>query len=316
MIGRLRAAEADLADLFSGQGHAPYALSEEEVESGAPATDKADRLNLPEWILPEFERSLGAGSDAIAMLLQGRAPITVRVNLGLSTVQAARDALAVEGITAEPNPVCATALTLTDGERKLRNSQTYIQGLVELQDAASQAVVSGLPKGPFRVLDFCAGGGGKALALAALGHSVTAHDAIPARMRDLGFRAERAATRILTVETDDLPDLDPFDVVLCDAPCSGSGAWRRSPAGKWALSQDDLTRLTQTQDTILDTAQNYVAKDGSLIFATCSVLACENEDRVTAFTQRNSGWSASQQTRIGISDASDGFFHASFSRLN
>lgn len=315
MIGRLRAENTDPDAVFTGDGHAPVPLTDAEKEAGGTPATKEARWNLPDWLIPEFERSLGDAAEATAVALQSRAPVTLRVNVAQSDVGAAADALAAEGIETTPNSVCTTALTITDGARKLRNSQTYIHGLVELQDAASQAVVAGFGSAPLRVLDYCAGGGGKALAVAAMGHTVTAHDSNAARMADLPDRAARAGARIAVETPDTLAPDALFDIVLCDAPCSGSGAWRRSPSGKWTLSESALADLTETQDAILDAAKELVAPGGRLVFATCSVLACENEDRVDAFVARHPGWTAINPTRISVSDASDGFFHVSFSRI-
>lgn len=315
MLGRLRAQDADLDQIFNAAGHAPSPLSDAERAAGQTPEAQGDQWNLPEWIIPEFERSLGDKAEAAAHQLQNRAPITLRVNVARTTPSDVAAELAIEGIETQPNPVCDTALTITQGPRKLRNSQPYLHGMVELQDAASQAIASNVQGASLKILDYCAGGGGKALALAALGHQVTAHDLNVARMSDLPDRAVRAGVQIMVETPDTLSPDAEFDVVLCDAPCSGSGAWRRSPAGKWTLTQDALSGLTKTQDEILDQAQQHVAPGGQLVFATCSVLRCENEDRADAFVARHPTWNCIDQTRISVSDASDGFFHATFSKL-
>jgi len=214
-----------------------------------------------------------------------RAPVTLRVNVAKTTVAQAIDALMGEGVTAVVNEGADTALTIIDGARKLRNSQAYQDGMVELQDAASQAVVQGLPAGK-NVLDYCDGGGGKSLGMAAKGFQVTAHDVDFDRMRDLPDRARRADAQIRLLATDMIAPEAPFDVVLVDAPCSGSGAWRRSPEAKWTLTPDRLNELTSLQDKILDEVQAFVGAAGTLVFATCSVLKVENEDRVAAFLER------------------------------
>ena len=203
---------------------------------------------------------------------------------------------------------------MTDGERKIRNSDSYLEGFVELQDASSQAVVAAMPRAG-RILDYCAGGGGKSLALAVdPAAQVTAHDIDPRRMQDLPARAARAGCSIRQIETDDLQNDAPFDVVLCDAPCSGSGAWRRSPEGKWTLSASRLEELTQLQDSILDAAIELTAKNGCLVYATCSVLACENEDRINAFLERHPDWALGFQKRFDANDDGDGFFTAHLRR--
>jgi 16S rRNA (cytosine967-C5)-methyltransferase len=313
MIGILRAQGAEISELFNGAGHAPHPLTDAENEPLADA-DGATSWNLPDWIMPHFKASLGPRAEAVALALQSRAPITLRVNTAKTTPSAAATALAEQGVQTRPNPLASTALTVTEGERKIRNSVSYLEGEVELQDASSQAIVEAMPKAG-RILDYCAGGGGKSLALAAdPAAQVTAHDIDPRRMQDLPARAARAGSTIRQIDTDALSDEAPFDVVLCDAPCSGSGAWRRSPEGKWTLSATRLEELTQIQDSILDAAIALTAPKGRLVYATCSVLACENEDRIDAFLKRHSDWSVGFQKRFDADEDGDGFFTAHLMR--
>jgi 16S rRNA (cytosine967-C5)-methyltransferase len=308
LIGNFRAQGVDLEELFNGAGHAPLPLTEAEQTAPETSADEAVLWNLPDWIIPEFKASLGSRAQDVAQALQNRAPITLRVNLGKTNVGSATRALAAEGIETRPNPLAPSALTVLEGEPKIRNSASYLQGEVELQDAASQAVVAAMPKAG-RVLDYCAGGGGKALAIAMDGQAnVVAHDIDPRRMHDLPARAERAGREVRQVETEDLAKESPFDVVLCDAPCSGSGAWRRSPEGKWTLTPKRLQELMAIQDGILDAAAKLTKQDGCLVYATCSVLACENEDRVKAFLERHPDWSVGLQKRFDADADGDGFF--------
>lgn len=314
MIGLLRQQGAPLHDLFSGQGYGPAVLTPEEEAEHTPLTTAGDLLDLPDWIIPEFERSLGAAAQSAARALQERAPVTLRVNLRKSAVAEAQDALRAEGIEVVPNPLSPTALTVTEGARRIRNSSSFSNGYVELQDAASQAVVDLVP-GAERCLDYCAGGGGKALALAAhASRHVFAHDIAPDRMKDLSARAERAGCVVPLLETAALSDAGPFDVVLCDAPCSGSGAWRRAPEGKWTLTQERLNALTDLQDDILIKAAGLVAAQGTLAYATCSVLRCENEDRVAAFLASNPAWICRFERRFDLSSHGDGFYTAHLTR--
>lgn len=313
MIGRLRALDMDIDALFHGEGHAPTPLNDDERLAGATPTDQADVWNIPEWMLPEFEASLGEKAVVAAILLQTRAPITVRVNLSKCNVTQAAADLAEIGIETQSNHVCETALTITNGERKLRNSPAYLEGWIELQDASSQAIVTDLPAADL-VLDYCAGGGGKALALAAQGRQVIAHDINFDRMSDLPARAERAGASIKLLATDMIAAESPFDLVLIDAPCSGSGAWRRSPEAKWALTDERLNELSVIQDQILDETMAYVSPKGTLVFVTCSLFKRENEDRVDAFLDRHPGWKCSKTSRLEVSELADGFFAAHLTR--
>ena len=173
---------------------------------------------------------------------------------------------------------------MTANARRLRLSTVYRDGLIEPQDAASQAVADMVPVGiGAPVLDYCAGGGGKALALAARGAAVFAHDASPARMADLPARAARAGADIPVLNRAEARARAPWRTVLVDAPCSGSGAWRRDPEGKWRLTPARLADLTALQDRILDEAAALIAPGGALVYATCSLLAEENDERIAAF---------------------------------
>jgi 16S rRNA (cytosine967-C5)-methyltransferase len=214
------------------------------------------------------------------------------------------------GITAEPNPLSQTALRVVSGSRKVRNSPAYRDGFVELQDASSQAVVDALPQA-VRVLDYCAGGGGKALAIAARsGIQVFAHDVDPARMGDIPARAARAGAQITPLDGSALARQAPFDLVLVDAPCSGSGSWRRAPEAKWRLTPEQLEQTMALQDRILDAASALVGEGGMLAYATCSILSAENIDRVDAFIARHPHWDCIWSRHFAVSDLGDGFFTA------
>jgi 16S rRNA (cytosine967-C5)-methyltransferase len=196
----------------------------------------------------------------------------------------------------------------------LAASAAFRDGLVELQDASSQAVCAGLPSAR-RMLDYCAGGGGKVLAYGdAHDTALFAHDANPGRLRDLPERAARAGLKVRLLDQKGCRKAAPFDLVLADVPCSGSGSWRRAPEGKWSLTPEKLEDLIALQAQILDEAASLVAPGGCLAFATCSVLREENEDQVAAFVARSPGFALSYQERFEISEAGDGFFAAHLTR--
>ena len=273
---------------------------------------EAEALDLPEWLLPQLRDGLGADFLSVARAMQSRAPVFLRVNLARATREAAALSLQEEGILTRPCDI-PTALEVTQGARKIQVSQAYGQGLVELQDLSSQAVIVALgPVKGLRVLDLCAGGGGKALAMAALGAQVTAHDANPRRMSDLGPRATRAGARIAT--TDKPETLAPFDLILTDVPCSGSGSWRRDPMGKWALTPEKLQATLTLQAQILDRAVAMLAPQGVLAYATCSILPSENGAQVAQALGRLGLQSLGQQQFLPTSGG-DGFFVARMKRL-
>ncbi|TDE35259.1 RsmB/NOP family class I SAM-dependent RNA methyltransferase [Antarcticimicrobium sediminis] len=316
MLGACRRDGTDPDLLFSGVAYGPPALTPEERAAGRDPEPGAEALDIADWLWPAFRDSLGDSNEAAARALQTRAPVHLRVNLGKGGVDGAVAALAEEGIETRPHPAADTALEVVTGARRIRNSVAYRDGLVELQDAASQAVVAALPlTDGMRVLDYCAGGGGKTLAIGARAEvALFAHDALPHRMQDLPERAARAGLKVDILEPEDLEGAAPFDLVLCDVPCSGSGAWRRAPEGKWRLTPQALDEVIQTQAEILDRAATLVAPGGVLAYATCSVLARENGDQIAAFLARHSGWHNSWQHAWSVVAGTDGFFSAQLTR--
>jgi 16S rRNA (cytosine967-C5)-methyltransferase len=310
MLGRARALGVD--PLFTGGPHAPAVLGNE----GGAAPDGLIALDCPDWLAPALQDALGGDFPAVMQALQSRAPVFLRVNLLKTTLLAAQAKLAEDGVLTEPHPLADTALIVTENPRKVAASTAYSEGLVELQDAASQAVIAALPpiKG-LKVLDYCAGGGGKTLAIAALRPAqIIAHDALATRLSDLPDRAKRAGAKVQLAETAKLAAIAPFDLILTDVPCSGSGAWRRQPEAKWALTPDKLATLTALQTEILDKAATLVAAGGWLAYATCSLLNAENQDQAAAFLQRQPSFALEKQLRLTPLDGGDGFFLALFQR--
>ena len=320
MIGLLRTQGIDPATLFTGEGHAPAPLMDYETALPEGEIPQQEAWNLPDWLVTEFAQGLGDLGHKTALILQERAPVSLRVNTEKTDTSGAILMLREAGVEVAQNPLSPTALTVLEGGRKIRNSTAYMDGGVELQDASSQAVVDALPMAA-RVLDYCAGGGGKALAIAARGNAargetaVFAHDVDPARMRDLPTRAVRAGTEITALNSSDLAPNGPYDVVLVDAPCSGSGAWRRAPEAKWRLTPEDLERITALQDDILDAASALVKPGGTLAYATCSILPQENGARVAAFLARHGGWQCVWEKTFDITAQGDGFFTAHLTHM-
>jgi 16S rRNA (cytosine967-C5)-methyltransferase len=313
MLGALRERGEDPAAHFTGQGHAPAPLTEaESADPGRAAGLVA--LDCPEWLGPILQSSLGPDFAPVMQALRHRAPVFLRVNLALADRPSAIARLAAEGIACAAHALADSALLVTEGARKIHQSQAFADGLVELQDAASQAVVAALPVTPgLPVLDFCAGGGGKALALAARGARVTAHDANPARLRDLAPRAARAQADIAVLPPG--PPQGTWPLVLADAPCTGSGAWRRAPEGKWSLTPAGLTGLLALQASVLDQAACCVAPGGCIGYATCSVIEAENGAQIAAFLRRSPGWRLVGESRFSPLQGGDGFYLAQVLRV-
>ena len=316
VLGSLRTLGLNEAQsAFAGGTYAPAPISEDEIarvfraplDLSAPA-----QLNMPDWVIPELERSLGENTKQVCEILGDRAPTFLRVNLKKTSVVQAKTALAKEGIETQTHELSDAALEVTLGARKIANSGPYQNGWVELQDLSSQIVASELPiQG--RVLDYCAGGGGKALSLAARGeNSVYATDISGDRLNDLPSRARRAGAQIKILDFNAVETHAPFDVVFCDAPCSGSGAWRRNPETKWSLDQDKLDKFNALQDEVLANAKALVAPGGILAYATCSLLKSENQDRVKKFLTDNPKWTFIGERILTPLDGGDGFYVAKF----
>jgi len=269
----------ELADLFDGSPHAPAPIAGDEPR--APAAQ------MPGWLA---DRLSGCG-------LEGRAPLDVRVN----RLKAVRDSVAIEG--AVPTPHSPDGLRLPEGAQ-VEALPAFAQGLIEVQDEGSQLVAAACGAKPgMRVIDLCAGAGGKTLALAASmaneGH-ILACDTDRARLSRLMPRAGRAGvgiveTRLLDPnrEMEALSDQQASaDLVLVDAPCSGTGTWRRNPEARWRLTPERLARLTALQARLLDCATALTRPGGRLAYVTCSLLDEEGAEQARAFLARHPGWRA------------------------
>lgn len=301
------ARERGMESLFDGQGHAPAPAGPDET--GAEPEGLV-ALDCPDWLDAPLRQGLGAEFPAVMAALRARAPVFVRVNLTRLSREAAAEVLAAEGIEAVAHPLAASALEVRTGARKLQQGRAYADGLIEFQDAASQAVVEMLPlRDGMAVLDLCAGGGGKTLAMAARARlRLAAHDADPRRMADLPVRAARAGAELRLVERPETAG--PWDLILTDVPCSGSGSWRRDPEGKWALTPARLESLITVQAGIMDRAAAMLGPGGVLGYATCSMIEAENGAQIAAFRARHPGWDLVAERRFTPLEGGDGFFGA------
>ena len=258
-----------------------------------PEMPRAVASDLPDWLEPYFERVFGKGLEREMAALNASASIDLRVNLLKADWETARRALAAEGVAAEPTPWSPVGLRLAE-RVPLGGLNAFKEGLVEVQDEGSQitALLADARPG-MRVVDFCAGAGGKTLALAAgmanrgklVACDVSAHrlERAVRRLRRAGVgNAER---RVLTSERDKWikRHAGGFDRVLIDAPCLGTGTWRRNPGDKWRVTPEDLASLIVRQQEILRSAARLVRPGGRLVYATCSVLREEDEAQAEAF---------------------------------
>lgn len=291
------ALEAALAD-----PHAPSALTDTErakLGADAPPAPAPIKGDYPDWLDVSFERLFGDRSATEGAALAARAPIDLRVNtLKTSRKKALAD---LADIGAEPSDLSPLGIRIPIGEGPSRapnveNELAYLKGLVEVQDEGSQiAALVAAPEAGEQVLDLCAGAGGKTLAFAAAMENkgqIYAYDADKRRFGDILDRVRRAGAHNIQLRPpakgDVLGDLvERMDLVLVDAPCTGTGTWRRRPDAKWRLGPAALDMRMKEQDEVLAEAARHVRPGGRLVYVTCSILPDENEDRVEAFIRRH-----------------------------
>lgn len=284
--GRFRPAPLSGAEQRLVHGLVGHSLRHSEMPRGVAN-------NFPEWLEPYLERAFGDGLLRETAALNGSAQIDLRVNLLKADREAAVSALAAEGVSAGPTPWSPIGLRL-DKRVSLGALAAFRDGLVEVQDEGSQitALLADAQPG-MRVVDFCAGAGGKTLALAAsMGNrgKLVACDISSRRLERAARRLRRAGVdnaerRILTSERDKWVKRHArfFDRVFVDAPCLGTGTWRRNPDAKWRVTPEGLAELLQRQQQILHSASRLVRPGGRLVYVTCSVLREENEEQAQAF---------------------------------
>ncbi|WP_027062736.1 RsmB/NOP family class I SAM-dependent RNA methyltransferase [Mesorhizobium loti] len=293
-----------LNDALEGDKFAPPLLSATELQTiaecqlaDAPGAVGAD---IPDWCEPLFERAFGETWVEEGAALATRPPLDIRVN----TLQADRakvlKELADTGAEAARIAPQGIRIPPIDGDGRHPNVQAepaFQKGWFEVQDEGSQiaATLAGAEAG-MQVLDFCAGAGGKTLALSAAMDNrgqIFAHDAEKARLAPIFDRIRRSENRnvqVVTKPAELAPLGNHMDIVLVDAPCTGSGTWRRRPDAKWRLTQRQLDARKGEQSAILDAAKAYVKPGGLLVYITCSVFDEENGEQIAAFRERSSGF--------------------------
>ncbi|GGE06694.1 rRNA cytosine-C5-methylase [Polymorphobacter glacialis] len=330
LIGHARANAPEVLELFTGTadtaGHAPALLVEGEPEA---------RPSLaPGWQLDMLRTRFGKGTDKVVAALLDRAPLDLRVN----TLMANRDELLIELPDLAPTALSPTGLRAPTG-LNIETLPAFHAGKIEVQDEGSQlaALAVGALPGE-NIIDLCAGAGGKTLALAAAmaneGRLVAA-DTDRGRLSAMPQRLARAGVTITDIrmlnprkEWDALKDLAGLaDRVLIDAPCSGTGTWRRNPEARWRLTAERLGKLEGEQDRLLSLAAQLVKIGGSLTYVVCSLLPGEGEGRINAFLLKHGGFRPQEFSIPGMAapaptlvlspaeQGCDGFFIARLERV-
>lgn len=306
------ATPAQLAPLFSGGTYAAPPLTDGEwrfahnlsAQAEKPealaAMPRPARLNFPAWMEEMLAESLGGALEAEMEAMAAQAPVDLRANTLLTSRDALLTVLRAEGFEAEKSPISPVGIRLLRREA-IFASPLFRQGYFEMQDEGSQVVALLTEAAPgMRVIDFCAGAGGKTLAVAAQMENrgrILAWDVSARRLAQLPARLKRAGAfntewRVIKDEHDAYIKRHKLsaDRVLVDAPCSGSGTWRRNPDLKWRFTRKDLDEVTDAQQRILESAARLVKPGGRLIYATCSLLSCENEKQVERFLKTQSNF--------------------------
>ena len=310
-----------LAAAFVGAPHTPAVIDASEPVAPAGIA--------PAWIMQALAATLSP--DELPALLE-RAPLDLRIN----RLKATRDRVLADLPGAVTGAHSPDAVRLPEGTA-VEALPMFGEGWIEIQDEGSQLIAAACAAAPgMMVIDLCAGAGGKTLALAAdmanRGHLI-ACDSDRARLSRLTPRAARAGatmidTRLLNPGREPEAFADPgagADVVLVDAPCSGTGTWRRNPEARWRLTPARIDRLTAIQQRLMDVAAGLVRPGGALVYAVCSLLDAEGRDQAGAFLRRHPGWAAQDVLSAGRAhgggrlltparDRTDGFFVARFMR--
>lgn len=316
----------DPASLFNGEKYAPAPLSKTERSFLDLLPDQlpSSVLECPEWLRNKID-----AADIIAMA--GEAPLDLRVNTLKSDRKHVLALLEQAGIQARETPYSSSGIRIHE-RLNVTSLPVFRDGLIEIQDEGSQ-IVSLLTQAAAgqTVIDWCAGAGGKTLAMSAMMRAkgtIYAVDNDPKRMRDLPDRACRAAANNVIV-LNDYNNLKMYDLVLVDAPCTGSGTWRRSADARWRITPQQSAGIIKTQREILDKACRFVKKGGKLFYITCSLDPAENEDQVRAFLQNHNDFKLEDLSPVlenltgkkGTAETirlspsvfrTDGFFAASF----
>jgi 16S rRNA (cytosine967-C5)-methyltransferase len=322
MLGALRAQNLPVEDIFTDARFAPGPLTQAERDLSNDPKSLEGAFDVPGTLLELLKNDLSDQFPTFITAQRTRAPMFLRVNLNRGMRDDLIASLEQDGVEALAVPDVKEAVVVMSHPRRVSASQAYQTGLCEIQDLSSQRVVHLLPLQPgMRILDYCAGGGGKALAIAAASRpgalEIVAHDRNHERMRDIPVRAKRAGVHIPTARTEELGQMAPFDLVIVDAPCSGSGTWRRTPDAKWRCTAEKIHQLCALQSDILRAASKHLDASGHLVYVTCSVFVQENEAQVAKFLEQSEHYKPVSEMRVNLTqDGGDGFYGAVLRRAS
>lgn len=296
----------DITTAFATDKFAPEPLTDDEIvrlyakESLADAPDHV-RADVPEWLVGQLKKAFGDTWIEEAIQFGTRPPLDMRVNT-LSTA-ADRAVKSLKRFSPEPTAIASSGLRIDSGSGDVRTpnvqiDESYQKGWIEIQDEGSQIVsaLSGASEGD-SVLDLCAGAGGKTLALAAQMRNrgqIFSYDIDYGRLAPIYERVKRAQAHNVQIRKPEDGSLDNLEDamthVFVDAPCTGTGTWRRHPDSKWRLTKEQLEKRAQEQRGVLNSAVKYVKRGGRLIYVTCSILPAENDEQISWFLGAHEGF--------------------------
>jgi 16S rRNA (cytosine967-C5)-methyltransferase len=326
----------NIGEIFSGQKYHPAPLSDFEKHFLRSLDDITDipnyaKMNYPEWLEKSLHEAFPTDFGKEIFALNQAADVVLRVNTLKTTRDEALRILKSEGVEVEPTQYATNGIKILRGHLS-RSSEILQKGLAEIQDEGSQLIAENCDvKNAKCVVDFCAGAGGKTLALSAMMNNkgrIFAMDKYPQRLVNAHLRFRKAGVSNVTcLELSNKwikRHVEIADFVLVDAPCSGTGTWRRNPDMRAKFSPQDLSELIDLQQEILTTASSLVKPGGKLLYATCSILNEEDEDQITRFLQNNPQFELGKITHCSNKEGmmklspyrnqTDGFFAAELVR--
>ena len=314
LIGYLKLKGTELSSVFDNSKFGPEELTIKEQNINVDFSNLSNiyELDFPSWLIPILRRSLLNEFSNVVKALRNRSHIQLRVNLKKISRLNAMKKLQKNNIECEINELCSTALNVLNGAQHILTSPCFENGFVELQDAGSQ-LVSELIEINYndKVLDMCAGAGGKSLAIscgAELDATYFAWDINFDRMKDIDARSKRAGVKIEKVIK--LSSKSFYNKIIIDAPCSGSGSWRRDPEGKWRLDEDILDNYVKTQKELILKGLKLLAPRGQILYITCSILDIENDKLIDDLISSVLSLRLVKSISLVPSSKSDGFYGA------
>ena len=314
LIGYLKLKGTELSSVFDNSKFGPEELTIKEQNINVDFSNLSNiyELDFPSWLIPILRRSLLNEFSNVVKALRNRSHIQLRVNLKKISRLNVMKKLQKNNIECEINELCSTALNVLNGAQHILTSPCFENGFVELQDAGSQ-LVSELIEINYndKVLDMCAGAGGKSLAIscgAEMDATYYAWDINFDRMKDIDARSKRAGVKIEKVIK--LSSKSVYNKIIIDAPCSGSGSWRRDPEGKWRLDEDILDNYVKTQKELILKGLKLLAPRGQILYITCSILDIENGKLIDDLISSVLSLKLVRSISLVPSSKSDGFYGA------